>query len=176
MEHSSKYYLCRDMEQGAVYYLCRDMDNCFPVLVQETVGILCLRNWVSFRCNIGGISIIVCRWINSLIPEYCILFIICYIQFSLFSVFVPICVALMPLFGIYSDRFQCRINISCCKMFTIDTDSVNNEHFTLVNNTEYTVSNCLFLSNDTKYNYDIRNAFQLWSWKTWFPYYYHHSN
>ncbi len=51
---------------------------------------------------------------------YSIMDIIYYVQLSLFAVSGLICVPTVLLFGIYSDRLLCKINICCYKRFTTE--------------------------------------------------------
>ncbi len=57
--------------------------------------------------------------------KYCMLDIICYVKFSQFSVSVPICGAIISLFGIFSDRILNKINICCCEIFTVALSQQN---------------------------------------------------
>ncbi len=54
------------------------------------------------------------------VAQYCIQEYICYVKCSLFTVSGPICVAIISLYGIVSNRFLCKINTCCCKMFTVE--------------------------------------------------------
>ncbi len=47
--------------------------------------------------------------------------IICCVKCSLISISGLICVALISLFGILSNRFSCKINICCCNIFTVES-------------------------------------------------------
>ncbi len=69
------------------------------------------------------VSVLLCSWGPvALVHRYVvfILDIICYVQCFLLSVTGPVCVAQISLFGIFSDRFQCKINIYCCKIFNVE--------------------------------------------------------
>ncbi len=54
------------------------------------------------------------------VAQYCIQEYICYVKISLFSVSGPICVAIISLYSIVSNGFLCKINICCCKIFTVE--------------------------------------------------------
>ncbi len=54
------------------------------------------------------------------VAQYCIQEYICYVKFSLFSVSGLICVSINSLYGIVSNRCLCKINICCCKIFTVE--------------------------------------------------------
>ncbi len=60
-------------------------------------------------------------------------------KYSLFAISGPICVAIISLYGTVSDRFLWKINICCCKFFTVEGGIKNSENFTWVNNSHYTV-------------------------------------
>ncbi len=54
------------------------------------------------------------------VAQYCRQEYICYVKYSLFSVSGPICIAIISLYGIVSNRFLCKINICCCKIFPVE--------------------------------------------------------
>ncbi len=54
------------------------------------------------------------------VAQYCIQEYICYVNFSQFSVSGPICIAIISVYRIVSNRFLCKINICCCKIFTVE--------------------------------------------------------
>ncbi len=54
------------------------------------------------------------------VAQNCIQEYICYGKVSLFSVYGPICVAIISLYVIVSNRLICKVNICCYKIFSVE--------------------------------------------------------